>query len=125
MTKERGGGREREGESIFKTKDRLGDNEWCKPDDLLVSAVRPHTHTWPPFLLLSLPLSTSLSLSQSGPTDLFKLRKDSSLRAQSVLHLIMEWKVQVTQRQWNNTVFICRVKCRLQQGRALSLTASA
>lgn len=63
MTKERGGGREREGESIFKTKDRLGDNEWCKPDDLLASAVRPHTHTWPPFLLLSLPLSTSLSFS--------------------------------------------------------------
>lgn len=52
MTKERGGGRE--GESIFKTKDRLGDNEWCKPDDLLESAPRSHSHTWPLFFLFFL-----------------------------------------------------------------------
>lgn len=35
----------KEGESNFKTKDRLGDNEWCKPDDLLASAVLSHSHT--------------------------------------------------------------------------------
>lgn len=51
MTKERGGGREG-GESVFKTKDRLGDNEWCKPDDLLESAPRSHSHTWPLFFVL-------------------------------------------------------------------------
>ena len=75
MTKERGGRREREGESIFKTKDRLGDNEWCKPDDLLAGALRSHSLTWPLFLFLS-PASPRLSLRLSplGPVDLLKLR---------------------------------------------------
>ena len=27
-----------------------------------------------------------------------------------------EWKVSLTQRQWSNAVFMCRVKCCLQQG---------
>lgn len=74
MTKERGGGREGERESNFKTKDRLGDNEWCKPDDLLASAERSHSHTWPPFLF-SLSFSRSLSLSV-WPVHLLKMRKD-------------------------------------------------
>lgn len=69
---EKGGGRESEGESNFKTKDRLGDNEWCKPDDLLVSAIRSHSHARPLFFFLLL----SLSLAQSGPIDLLKLRRD-------------------------------------------------
>lgn len=110
------GGKEKERASL-KQKDRLGDNEWCKPDDLLVSAVRPHTLTWPLFFSF---LSPHLSLSPSGPIDLLKLRKNSFLWAKNVLHLIME----ETQRQWNNTVFICRVKCCLQQGKASSFIAS-
>lgn len=77
MTKARGGGREREGESIFKTKDRLGDNEWCKPDDLLANAERSHSLTQP--------------LSPPPPLCLLKLiLVDQKM---FLLHLIMERKV--------------------------------
>lgn len=59
----------KEGESNFKTKDRLGDNEWCKSDDLLASTERPHSHTLPLFSFsffsfLSLNVSLSLRLAQ-------------------------------------------------------------
>lgn len=66
MTKERGGERGQEGESNFKTKDRLGDNEWCKLDDLLASAAWAHSHTWPLFFFLSLFFYVSLSLAQQA-----------------------------------------------------------
>lgn len=74
MTKERGGGSEREGESIFKTKDRLGDNEWCKPDDLLGVAQNGHTFIHGLFFCVS---SSSLyaALSPPGPDRLIKTEK--------------------------------------------------
>lgn len=56
--------RKRRRESNIKSKDCLGDNEWCKLDDLLASAVRSHSHTWSLFffpLLFSPSPSTSLS----------------------------------------------------------------
>lgn len=65
----------KEGESNFKTKDRLGDNEWCKPDDLW-RAQNGHTLIRGPFSPSSPPLSLSLRLSPSSPIDLLKLRKD-------------------------------------------------
>lgn len=101
MTKERGGGREREGESNFKTKDRLGDNEWCKPEDLLVSAERSHSLIRGPLFLFSSPsLSLSiylsaLHLSPSWPDRLIKTEKKTHLCGPKMflLHLIMERKV--------------------------------
>ncbi len=77
----------KEGESNFKTKDRLGDNEWCKPDDLSARAVRSHSHTQPLFSFFSSPLS----FSTSGPIDLLKLRNNSSFWTKVfLLHLIMD-----------------------------------
>lgn len=61
--------------SIFKTKDRLGDNEWCKPDDLLASAPLSRFHTWPrSFLLFSFSLLPSFPLRPSPfrPSGLIK-----------------------------------------------------
>lgn len=51
----------KEGESNFKTKDRLGDNEWCKPDDLW-RAQSGHTVKRGPFFSFSPSHSTPLSI---------------------------------------------------------------
>lgn len=72
--REKGGGREGEKakESDSKTKDRLRDNEWCKPDDLSVSTIWSHSHA------CSLFFPHTLSLSPSGPINLLKLRRGES-----------------------------------------------
>lgn len=77
----------KEGESNFKTKDRLGDNEWCKSDDLLASTERPHSHTLLRlfFLFLFFPFFLSMSLSLSvWPKGLIRTEKRLIFLGQNV-----------------------------------------